>query len=145
MLAGTRVVDFGNGPANIQKMQVTSVRLDPARPPSAYARASAPAPRGELVAGAVTDTVAFRLLNNHVYVETTGDGKGPYTFMRDTGRHTLLSPRVVKEVGLESVGEAATSGAGEKTASSGYAHYREIAIGKARLREQVGFKIPVYE
>ena len=93
----------------------------------------------------VTDTVPFRLLNNHVYVEAMVNGKGPYTFIVDTGGHTLLSPRVVKEVGLESVGESQTAGAGDKTATSGYAHYEEIAVGKARLRDQVGFTIEIYQ
>jgi hypothetical protein len=73
------------------------------------------------------------------------NGKGPYTFIVDTGGHTLLSPRVVKEAGLESVGKSETAGSGEKTASAGYAHYREIAIGKARLRDQVGFTIEIYD
>lgn len=145
MLAGTRSVDFGTGPSNILKMTVTSVAHESARAPSDYSRPAAPATGGELVDSAVTDTVPFRLLNNHVYVEAMVNGKGPYTFIVDTGGHTLLSPRVVKEVGLESVGEAATSGAGEKTETSGYAHYREIAVGKARLRDQVGFTIQIYE
>jgi hypothetical protein len=145
MLAGARLVDFGTGPSNIEKMKVTSATQDPARAPTAYARPTAPAPGGELVDGAVTDTVPFRLLNNHVYVEARVNSKGPYTFIVDTGGHTLLSPRVVKEVGLESVGESETAGAGEKTATSGYARYREIAIGKARLRDQVGFTIQIYE
>jgi predicted aspartyl protease len=145
MLAGTRRVDFGTGPSNIQKVTVTSVTHEPARAASAYARPTAPAPGGELVDRAVTDTVPFRLLNNHVYVEAMVNGKGPYTFIVDTGGHTLLSPRVVKEVGLESVGKSETAGAGEKTATSGYARYKEIAIGKARLRDQVGFTIEIYE
>jgi hypothetical protein len=145
MLAGSRQVDFGTGPSNIEHMKVTSVTHEPARARTAYARPTAPPAGGELVDGAVTDTVPFRLLNNHVYVEATVNGKGPYTFIVDTGGHTLLSPRVVQEVGLESVGASATAGAGEKTATSGYARYREIAIGKARLRDQVGFALQIYE
>jgi hypothetical protein len=145
MLAGSRVMDFGTGPSALEKMQVTSVQHEPVRPPSAYARPTAPVAGGELVGGAVTDTVPFRLLNDHVYVEAAVNGKGPYTFIVDTGGHTLLSPRVVKEVGLESVGQSAAAGAGEKTATTGYAHYQEIAIGKARLRDQVAFTIQIYE
>ena len=145
MLAGTRVVDFGTGPSTLQKMKVTSVAHEPARAQSSYSRPTAPVPGGELVDGAVTDTVPFRLLNNHVYVEAMLNGKGPYTFIVDTGGHTLLSPHVVEEVGLESVGESVSAGAGEKTAKTGYARYREIAIGKARLRDQVAFTIEIYE
>jgi hypothetical protein len=145
MLAGSRTLDFGAGPSTIQKMKVTNVAHEPARAPSAYARPAALAPGGELVGGVVTDTVPFRLLNNHVYVEAMVNGKGPYTFIVDTGGHTLLSPRVVTEVGLESVGESASAGGGEKTATTGYARYQEIAIGKARLRDQVAFTMQIYE
>jgi hypothetical protein len=145
MLAGSRQIDFGTGPSNIQKMKVKSVTQEPARTPSTYARPNARVPGGELVDGAVTDTVPFRLLNNHVYVEARVNGKGPYTFIVDTGGHTLLSPRVVKEAGLESVGKSESSGSGEKTEPLGFARYREIAVGKARLRDQVGFTIEIYD
>jgi hypothetical protein len=145
MLAASRVVDFGTGPSTLQKMKVTKAALEPARAPSAYARPTARPTGGELVDGAVTDTIPFRLLNNHVYVEARVNGKGPFTFIVDTGGHTLLSPRVVQEAGLESIGESATAGAGDKTATTGYAHYQEIAIGKARLRDQVGLTIQIYE
>jgi hypothetical protein len=145
MVAGSRQVDFGNGPSNIQKMTEPRVTQEPARPASAYARPTVRPPGGELVDGAVTDTVPFRLLNNHVYLEARVNGKGPYTFIVDTGGHTLLSPRVVKEVGLESVGATETSGAGEKTETSGFARYREIAIGRARLRDQIGFAMEIYD
>ena len=145
MLAGSRQLDSGSGPSNIQKMKVTSVTHEPARPSTAFARPATPPRGGELVDGAVTDTVPFRLLNNHVYVEARVNGQGPYTFIVDTGSHTLFSPRVVKEAGLESVGQSESSGSGEKTKTTGFARYREIAIGKARLRDQVGFTIEIYE
>jgi len=145
MLAGSRQLDSGSGPSNIQKMKVTSVTHEPARPSTAFARPATPPRGGELVDGAVTDTVPFRLLNNHVYVEARVNGQGPYTFIVDTGGHTLFSPRVVKEAGLESVGQSESSGSGEKTKTTGFARYREIAIGKARLRDQVGFTIEIYE
>jgi len=145
MLAGSRQLDSGSGPSNIQKMKVTSVTHEPARPSTAFARPATPPRGGELVDGAVTDAVPFRLLNNHVYVEARVNGQGPYTFIVDTGGHTLFSPRVVKEAGLESVGQSESSGSGEKTKTTGFARYREIAIGKARLRDQVGFTIEIYE
>ena len=145
MLAGSRQLDSGSGPSNIQKMKVTSVTHEPARPSTAFARPATPPRGGELVDGAVTDAVPFRLLSNHVYVEARVNGQGPYTFIVDTGGHTLFSPRVVKEAGLESVGQSESSGSGEKTKTTGFARYREIAIGKARLRDQVGFTIEIYE
>ena len=73
------------------------------------------------------------------------DGKGPYTFLVDTGGHTLLSPHLVAEVGLKPVGEAVTSGAGDGHATTGFVHFDDIAIGKVRLRDEIGFSTEVYD
>jgi hypothetical protein len=145
MFAGSRTIDFGAGPSNVVTMKLTSVSYEPARAASAYQCPTQPPTGGVLVDDVTSDTIPFRLLNNHVYVQATVDGKGPYTFIVDTGGHTLLSPRVVAEAGLQSVGASETSGAGEKTKTSGFARYREIAVGKARLRDQTALTIEVYE
>jgi predicted DNA-binding protein (UPF0251 family) len=44
----------------------------------------------------------------------------------------------VSEVGLKSVGAAVESGAGEKTAVSGFSHVDEVALGAVRLTDQIG-------
>jgi hypothetical protein len=144
-VAHRRSVDFGTGPSNVQTYTLTRLSFGPARPRSAYARPTAPPGGGRIVGGAASVTVPFRLLNNHVYVEATIDGKGPYTFIVDTGGHTLISPRAAKAAGLTSVGESATSGAGEKTGVTGFARYHEIALGQARLTDQTGFVTGVYD
>jgi hypothetical protein len=43
------------------------------------------------------------------------------------------------------VGESASSGAGEKTEMSGFARYRQIALGKVQLRDQTGFTMEIYD
>jgi len=73
------------------------------------------------------------------------NGKGPYTFIVDSGGHTLLSSRVVSEAGLKPIGQSAESGAGEGHSTSGYVHYDEIAIGGVRLRDQTGFSAEIYD
>ncbi len=73
------------------------------------------------------------------------NGKGPYTFIVDTGGHTLLSHKVVTEAGLTKVGEVAMSGAGDKTSTSGFAAFSEIAIGGVRLHDQMGFATEIYD
>jgi hypothetical protein len=98
-----------------------------------------------IAGGASSTTVPFRLLNNHIYVAATVNGKGPYTFIVDTGGHTLLSPRLIKEVGLKTIGEAVTSGAGEGHGTTGFVHFDEIAIGGVRLRDQDGFATDIYD
>jgi predicted aspartyl protease len=145
MLAGRRTIDFGTGPSNIETMQLIDATREPERPMADYSRPTAPPPGGVLVDGATSETLPFRLLNNHIYVEASVNGKGPYTFLVDTGGHTLLSSRIVKEVGLESVGKSATSGAGEKTSTTGFAKYRQIALGKVQLRDQTAFATEIYD
>src|SRR5262249_10249775 len=115
MVAHSRAIDFGTGPSNIQKLTLTKLTVGPAQQLATYGRPKAPPRGGAIVGGKTSVTVPFRLLNNHVYVQAKVNGKGPYTFIVDTGGHTLISPRLAKEAGLNSVGESATSGAGEKT------------------------------
>jgi hypothetical protein len=143
MIAHSRTVDFGNG--DPQKLALKRAGFGPARPLAAYSRPKSPLTGGHIEGDLKSVTVPFRLLNNHVYVEATINGKGPYTFIVDTGGHTLLSPRVASEAGLNVVGAGATSGAGEKTETTGFARYREIALGPVRLTDQPAFITNIYD
>ncbi|THD58506.1 aspartyl protease family protein [Phenylobacterium sp.] len=137
--------DPGMGAEGVETSVLDKVSFGPARPLSAYAMPTAP-PTGAVIAGgAASTTVPFRLLNNHIYVQATVDGKGPYTFIVDTGGHTLLSPQLVQQVGLKSVGEGVSSGAGEGHSSLGFVRYGEIAIGGVRLKDQMGFATGIYD
>jgi hypothetical protein len=137
-------IDFGTGKDSLQTLKLNRLTVGPARPLAAYARPTA-APTGAALDGGVASlTVPFRLLNNHIYVQATVNGKGPYTFIVDTGGHNLLSPRVVAETGLNPQGAAATSGVGEKTETSGFAKVSEIALGGVRMHDQTAFTIEVY-
>jgi hypothetical protein len=137
--------DPGAGEGAFEKLKLTRFAIVPAKPVSAYARPTAPPTGVTIDGGATTATVPFRLLNNHIYVEAMVNGKGPYTFIVDTGGHNLLSPRVVREVGLKPVGAATTSGAGEGTETSGFAQVDEIAIGPVKMRDQMGFTTEIYK
>jgi hypothetical protein len=143
MLAHSRAIDFGTG--DIQKLVLKRARFGPPRPRAAYATPRTAATGGHIEGGLRSVTLPFRLLNNHVYVEATLNGKGPYTFIVDTGGHTLLSPRIAAEAGLKVVGEGATSGAGEGKSTTGYARYREIALGPVRLTDQPAFITNIYD
>lgn len=145
MLAHRFADDPGMGPEGLESYELKAAKVSPARPLTDYAM-PAEAPTGaSIVGGKPSTTVPFRLLNNHVYVQATVNGKGPYTFIVDTGGHTLLSPKLIKAVGLTAVGEAVTSGAGEGHEISGFVHFDEIAIGDVRLKDQMGFATGIYE
>jgi predicted aspartyl protease len=145
MQARSVVVDNGAGEQNYDTMKLRRFTVGPARPVSAYARPTAAPIGAKIDGGKASTTVPFRLLNNHVYVQGTINGHGPYTFIVDTGGHTIISPHVVKQLGLVSRGAAASTGAGEKVASNGYAKVAEIAIGGMRMRDQTAITMEVYD
>ncbi len=138
-------IDNGSGEANYEKLRLTGFRLEKPRPLEHYSCPTAPPTGASIEGGASSVTLPFRLLNNHIYITATVNGKGPYTFIVDTGGHTLIAPHLVTEVGLKTVGVMAMSGSGEKTAASGFTHVDEIALGAVRMRNQLGFAANIYE
>jgi hypothetical protein len=145
LLAHAIESDPGLGEGGISRLALLRCDYVPALPLSTYSLPRTPVTGAVIADGASSAAVPFRLLNNHIYVEGTVDGKGPYTFIVDTGGHTLLSPHLIKEVGLKPIGEAVTSGAGEKHGTTGFVHFDEIAIGSVRLRNQDGFATDIYD
>jgi len=138
-------IDNGAGEMNYEKLRLTTFQLGAPRPLADYSCPTAPPTGASLDGGATSVTLPFRLLNNHIYTTGTVNGKGPYTFIVDTGGHALVSPHLVSEVGLKTVGSAAMSGTGDKTAASGFTRIDEIALGAVRMRDQLGFTAEVYE
>jgi PDZ domain/Aspartyl protease len=138
-------VDPGLGADGVTTSTLSHMSIGPVQPLSTYAYPTTP-PTGAVILGGVASThVPFRLLNNHVYIQATVNGKGPYTFIVDSGGHTLLSSRIVSEVGLKAIGQSVESGAGDAHSTTGFVHYDEIAMGAVRLRDQVGFASEVYD
>ncbi|MBV8683484.1 MAG: aspartyl protease family protein [Caulobacteraceae bacterium] len=137
--------DPGEGPDSYEHLTLRTVTVGPARPLDAYACPPGPPSGGRIEDGSSSVTLPFRLLNNHIYVEAKVDGQGPFTFIVDTGGHTLISPALVKRLGLKSVGEFQTNGAGEGHETSGFVEVPDIALGALHLRDQVGFATNVYD
>ena len=144
MLPHEITLDSGSGEANYQHLRLIRFSVGAPRPLSAYSRPTEPPTGASIDGGAASVTVPFRLLNNHIYVSTTVNGKGPYTYIVDTGGHCLISPELVAELGLKIVGSNAMSGAGSKTTAGGFTHVDEIALGGVRMRNQLGFAAPIY-
>jgi len=143
MIAQSRTIDFGNGDPT--ELRLKQASFGPARPLDAYSTPKAAPSGGHIEGGARSVTLPFRLLNNHVYVQARINGKGPYTFIVDTGGHTLIAPRVAAETGLKVAGAGASSGAGEKVGQLGFTRYREIALGAVRLTDQPAFVTDIYD
>ena len=138
-------IDTGSGKENNQSLHLKAFSVGAPTPLAAYSRPTAP-PTGATIDGDATSvTLPFQLLNNHIYVKAKVNGKGPYTFIVDTGGHNLISPHLAAELGLKIVGAAAMSGAGDKHTESGFTRVDEIALGTVKLHDQLGFVAPIYD
>jgi predicted aspartyl protease len=145
MLAHQALVDPGLGPDAQETYRLRTASIAPARPLAAYARPTAAPTGAEISGGQASVTLPFRLLNNHIYIEGKVNGEGPFTFIVDTGGHTLLSPDLAKAAGITTSGASVGSGAGEKTVTSGFAQVRDIAFGPLHMTDQTAIIQPVYD
>ncbi|WP_261300153.1 aspartyl protease family protein [Sphingomonas alpina] len=136
LLLPTRIDTIhGDDPASRETLTLQDASISPARPAAAFAMPQGnPADWQLPAAGRVT--LPFRLLNNHIIVDVKIDGQGPFPFIVDTGGHNILTPSTVAALNLQNQGKGSSSGAGEKTVSSGYTSVREIAAGGAILRDK---------
>lgn len=82
-------------------------------------------------AGGIT-RIPFDLVNNHIYAHGSIDGK-PARFLVDTGGANLLTPATARKYGLDTSGQLAGQGVGEKAVDMALANAREVRLGGAVL------------
>ena len=58
-----------------------------------------------IAGGAAETTIPFKLINNHIYGKAKVNGKGPCTFIFDTGGVNIVTPATAKALGLKSQGD----------------------------------------
>jgi hypothetical protein len=144
MLAHRVLIDSGTGKEGYERLSLRSASFGAERPSATFACPRTPLTGVTLINGATSTSVPFRLLNNHIYLEARVNGTGPYTFIVDTGGHTLLSSSVVSKARLSLTGKAPESGAGEKQSSGGYAPVHSISIGGLEMHDQTVFITEIY-
>jgi hypothetical protein len=88
-------------------------------------------------------SVAMELIDNHVYVPVTLNGKGPYRFIFDTGGENVVDPAVAAEVGALGRGELQGGGAGSATQSLSLAKVGSLGVGDAVVKDQMFAVAPV--
>lgn len=96
-----------------------------------------PAPDYSIAAGGTATTVPFQLLNNHIYVQVKINGKGPFTFLCDTGGANILAPSLAKELGLKPEGALQGRGVGEKSEDVGLTKVQSLQLGDVTLLNQL--------
>jgi hypothetical protein len=110
-----------------------NVRLDEAM----FWMPQPPPPDFAVAGGKTSTTVPFELLNNHIYLPVSLNGKGPFRLLCDTGGQNIVTPELAKELGLKSEGALQGRGVGEKSEDIGLTKIETLQIGEATLSNQV--------
>jgi PDZ domain/Aspartyl protease len=92
--------------------------------------------------GAVSTQVPVDVDSGSPVVEAYVDGKGPFSFILDTGGHAILTAEAAKQLGLTAQGAGVSGGAGEGTIEQGYARVRSLRIAEAEITDFPMFVIP---
>ncbi len=70
------------------------------------------------------------------------NGRGPFTYVLDSGGHFIATPATARTAGLEGIGSANESGAGTALLQTRFARVGQVDIGKAFIKDQVAKIIP---
>jgi len=85
---------------------------------------------------ALDSAVPFTLVNNHITVDVTLNGKGPYHFIFDSGGSNLVDPAVATEIGAVARGSARVNGVGNTSQSAQRTTIESLRLGGAELTAQ---------
>jgi len=88
-------------------------------------------------AGKTQVSIPFRLLNNHIYLPVSLDGKTYDQMIFDTGATNVVSVAAAKANGITAEGALPIGGFGENVSTFGLAKIGLIAVGGAELKDQV--------
>jgi hypothetical protein len=95
------------------------------------------------IAGGTSTTVPIHIINDHIYLHVMLDGKGPYTFIFDTGGAYIVSPEVAAALHEQSSGGVNLTGVGAHSEAGQFAHVNSIQIGNATIRSQDFVVLPI--
>jgi len=126
-----------------QSFTLTDAKFIPAQPTSAYTMPASTGADFFIAGGAKEVTFPFQLVNNHIYADVKVNGKGPYTFIFDTGGVNVVTPPLVKTLGITTEGKVAARGGGEGTMEASFTKVASLDLGGATIKDQVFATIPL--
>lgn len=121
---------------------VETIEVNPAVDAARFHRPEGKTHDFAIAGGKTSETVPFRLLNNHIYVRVKLNGK-PLQVLFDTGGANILTPSAVERLGLKSEGSLQVHGSGEGSESAAVAKVDELALGDVTLRDQFFLVLPL--
>jgi hypothetical protein len=135
MVAG-KIVQSTGKPKYDQVQTLTAATFLPAQPDYAFAAPKSNIADFAIAGGAREVTLPFRLINNHIYADVKVNGKGPYTFIFDTGGLNVVTPALARSLGLKIEGHVEARGAGSGTMEAGFTKVRMLELGAASIKDQ---------
>ena len=126
-------------PGNLDIVKISRYRALPDADPKAFAEPSQPDDT-TVAGGKVTIPIDF---DGEIMFDAMVNGKGPFTFLLDTGGHDILTPEAAKALGLTPQGSGSSGGAGEGTLPQQYAHIDTLSIGGVTMKNQDFFVLPM--
>jgi len=142
MLAGKTIVSDGD-PKYDQTMTLVSASFLPAQNASVFAMPSTALADFSFAGGAKETTFPFRLINNHIYADVKINGKGPYTFIFDTGGVNVVTPALAQKLALKSEGKMDVHGGGSGSMEAGLTKVAEIRLGDASIKDKIFIVLPL--
>ena len=127
----------GNNPKFDTVTQVSTIDFSGAQPLARYAPPPPPPNNAQWPAGKDSVTVPFRLLNNHIYVMASINGKPPIPFVFDTGATDILEDSSAQRLGISVEGALPGGGFGDEIAAFGLARVKSVSLGGLTLPDQV--------
>ena len=86
--------------------------------------------------GAQSVTVPFDLVENHVYVRAKLNGKGPYTFIFDSGGANIITPQVAADLKSAEQGSARIGGIGATREQTAFTQVKSLDLNGAQITNQ---------
>ncbi len=95
------------------------------------------------ITGSNETTIPFDLIDNHIYLNVSLNGKGPYRFVFDTGAFNVMDPAVAREIGATAAGHLEGSGTGSASVAVQFARVSSLKLGNAELHDQLFATLPL--
>ena len=136
-------IDNGVGAQYVATMKVTKVSFPAAQPDTAFAMPKTTVVDYAIAGGAASTTIPVQIVNNHIYGAAKVNGKGPFTFIFDTGGADIITPPVAQQLGLKIEGKLPSTGAGEGVMEGGFVSGLAFSVGDATVKNQLSAVLPL--
>ncbi len=124
------------------RIQCSSISVNPTLATGAFARPKPDLGAFGIEGEAASTSLPLEFRNDHVLVQVYLNGKGPFRFFLDTGGVNVISPSVVKSLGLKAQGAVEGGGIGGKDEAFGLTKVTRVVLGSAWMGDQSFLVVP---